>query len=297
MRITNRMIATNMLSTVAKNRDMAAKLQLDIATTKRVRRPSDDPTGVIQIERFKWLISRNEQYVKNITLMNDFMSTSNTALESGIDLIEKAKDLAIRGSSDVLNDEARQSLAIEVDQLIDVMVDIGNTRYGGRYVFGGTLTTGTDPFTRVGDVITYNGNGKAINGKIGFEAEVTYNKTGVEVFNPAGGPDVFGALVSLKQGLEANDISAVQTALVDLTDSMDHLISVSSQVGILQERLSSTEIMVENENISFADQVSKIQDTDTVEALVNSKILENAINSGLQTMANVLQTSLMDFVS
>ncbi len=62
MRITNKMIATNMLSTVQRNRQMMNEAQLNIATTKKVRRPSDDPAGTLQIQQFKILISRNAGY-------------------------------------------------------------------------------------------------------------------------------------------------------------------------------------------------------------------------------------------
>ena len=45
MRITNKMIAGNMLSAVQRNLQMMNEAQLNIATTKKVRRPSDDPAG------------------------------------------------------------------------------------------------------------------------------------------------------------------------------------------------------------------------------------------------------------
>ncbi len=297
MRVTNRMIAKRMLSAITANRELAEKLQLDIATTKKVRRPSDDPTGVIQLGRFKALVSRNEQYLKNMSTMDDFLSNSYTAMDDSLSILEKAKDIAITGASDVTSDEARASMATQVDHMIDSMVGVANSKYNNRNLFAGTLTNGTVSFTRAGDVITYNGNDKTISGSIGFNTDIVYNKTGTEIFDPTGGPDVFGALVALKQGLEANDADAIQAELANLTSSMDHLISISSQIGILQDRLSSTEIMIENQNISFADQVSKIQDTDMVETIVNSQILGNAIETGLRSMGEIVQTSLVNFIS
>ena len=65
-----------MLSAVSTNRELSAKLQLDIATTRKLRRPSDDPAGLVKMERLKTLASKNEQYVKNMTLMNDSMNAS-----------------------------------------------------------------------------------------------------------------------------------------------------------------------------------------------------------------------------
>lgn len=297
MRVTNRMIAKQMLSAISKNQALAAKLQLDIATTRKVRRPSDDPTGVIQLGRFNALLSRNDQYLKNMNTMNDFLTNSSTALDEALTIMEQVKDIAITGASGVTSDEARAAMAAQVDQLIDSMVGVANTKYNNRNLFAGTLTNGTDSFTRVGDVVTYNGNDKSITGTIGFSTDVVYNKTGTEVFNPSGGPDIFATLVALKQGLEANDIDAIQAELANINSSNDHLISVEAQIGILQDRLSSTEIMISNQNISFADQISKIQDTDMVATIVNSQILGNAITTGLRSMGEIIQTSLINFIS
>ena len=161
----------------------------------------------------------------------------------------------------------------------------------------GTLTQGTAPFDRTGDVIIYNGNDKAMKGIIGFDAEVTYNKTGNEVFNPAGGVDIFDTLITLKQGLVSNDSSAIQGHSTRLKGAVDQVLAVTSEFGVLQNRLSSTELFIENENINFASAISRIQDTDMVEAIVTSQIIENAITTGLRTMADMIQVSLVDFVS
>lgn len=297
MRITNKMIATNMLAAVGRNRELQAKLQLDIATTTKLRRPSDDPAGLVKMERLKTLASENEQYVKNITFLNDSMNAASSALEGVLASLEQMKDIAIQGASDTLSAEARQSLATQVDQLIDEAIDHANAKHRGRYLFAGTLTKGTGPFDRTGDVITYNGNDKAMKGIIGFDIEVNYNKSGDDVFNPAGGVDIFATLIALKQGLESNDTSAIQGTLDSLKGAVDQVLAVSAEFGVLQNRLSSTELFIENENINFASSISRIRDTDMVEAIVNSQIISNAITTGLRTMADMIQVSLVDFIS
>lgn len=297
MRVTNKMMATTMLSSIERNRQISQKLQMDIATTRKLRRPSDDPTGVVQVERFKVLMSRNEQYGKNITLMRDFVNHGSSALEQVIDTLEDAKEIAVRGASDTADQSARSSLANQVDHFISVLVDAGNTKYSNRFIFAGTLTIGQNPYTRAGDVVTYNGNDKAIKGKIGFETELTYNKPGNEIFSPAGGTDIFATMAALKQGLETNDTAAIQNTITELQQAIDQTIANESEFGILMSRLSSTESIIATENINFADAISKIQDTDIVEAVVTSQIIQNAITTGLRTMSEVVQTSLVNFVS
>lgn len=297
MRITNKMIAKNLLSTVQRNQQMTNKAQLNIATTKKVRRPSDDPAGTLQIQQFKVLMSRNEQYLKNIIQIRGFTSNSEAALQTISEDLEKAKSIAIQGGSDTVSVEARKSLAESIDQLIDNIIDQGNSRFKGRFVFGGTQTTGTKPFTRSGDVITYNGNDVDIKSNIGPDSQMTYNRTGADVFDPTGGTDIFGELIALKQGLESNDSSAIKNAIDGLGSALDQVNSISTEFGIIQGRMTSTEQLIETENINLADFLSRIQDTDIVEEIVNLQILENATTTALRTMAEVVQTSLVDFVS
>lgn len=297
MRITNKMIASRMLATITRNRALSAKLQIDIATTKKVRRPSDDPTGVVQLQRMKSLISRNEQYVRNITLMRDFMTNSSAALEGASEHLQQAKDIAIQASSGTMNSDGRKALSKQVDQIIDLMVDVGNTKYKNRNLFAGTLTTGVEPYSRSGDTITYNGNAQNMDAQIGFKMQLTYNKTGDQVFNPAGGIDVFSELVALKNGLNSDDVNAIQNSVTNLNKAIDQTVAASAEFGVLQDRLTSTEELINNENINYADTISRIQDTDMVKTLVDSQIVSNAITSGLKTMADVVQRSLVDFVS
>ena len=296
MRITNKMISRRLLATISANRAMALELQLDLATTKKVRKPSDDPAGVSQIERLKILISRNEQYSKNITQIRGSLSTASSVLDSVTDLLDRAKETAIQGASDTLNVDARQSLAEGINQIIGDVIDLGNTKFDGKSVFAGTLTTGVQTFTRTGDVITYNGNDKTINGIIGFGTQIAYNRTGEDIFNPAGGPDIFGTLIALKQGLESNDTNAIQNSIDELGSAISHTISVSAEFGALLNKLDRTEQLIEGEKIQHADAISKIQDTDVAEAIIMFTRLDSAITAGMKAMAETIQTSLVDFI-
>lgn len=297
MRITNKMIAQNLLSVIEKNRSLAADLQQDIATTKKLRRPSDDPSGVVQLQQYNVLLSRNEQYQKNITQISGFVTDTMANLDAISDRLQEARDIAIQGASETLNAEARAGLAATVDQLIESVVNLANGKYRDKYLFAGNLTTGNVPFTRSGDVITYNGNDGKLQGKIGFEAKVDYNKSGTEVFAPAGGVDIFSELINLKQGLENNDTDAIHATIDTLKQAVDHVVNQSSEMGGLLNRLDLTSQMIESENINLADKISKIQDTDMVKAIVDSQILETALNTGLKTMSRTIQVSLVDFVS
>ena len=296
MRITNKMISDNMLSVISSNRSLAAELQLDIATTKKVRRPSDDPGAVAQIQKFKSLMSRNEQFSKNISQATGFMTSAASALDAIFEDLQTAKDIATQGGSDSINTEGRQALAQNIDQIISNLVDLGNSKYRDRFLFAGNLTIGSAPFSRSGDTVAYNGNDEELKTKTGFESEITYNRSGTDIFNRAGGVDIFSTLAALKQGLENDDTNAIQNSIDALGSSIQQVLRASADFGVLQQRVSSVEQMIESENINLADFISKIQDTDMIEAIINFQNLENAVTVGLQSMAQIIRLSLVDFV-
>ncbi|MFQ5770577.1 MAG: flagellin, partial [bacterium] len=179
----------------------------------------------------------------------------------------------------------------------DDLVDLGNSKFKDRFIFAGTLTRGSKPFTRTDDVVSYNGNNKDLKGKIGIESEIVYNKTGLDVFNPPGGIDIFATLAALKQGLESNDPTAIENSIDPLDKAIKQTLSNSAEFGILQNKLDLTVQIIEKEKINYADFMSKIQDTDIAETIVNYQMLENALNSGLKTMAEIVRTSLVDFIA
>jgi flagellar hook-associated protein 3 FlgL len=290
------MISKNLLQTLTKNREMAAELQMDIATTKQLRRPSDDPSGVLQLERFKSLQSRNEQYLRNLMHVEGFLQQSASAIDNISDTLSQVQQLARQGGTDTLSAEARASLANQVDNIMDTLVDLGNTKFKDKYIFAGTLNLGASPFTRAGDVVTYAGNGSDLRGKIGFDSEIAYNKTGADLFNPAGGVDIFATLADLKAALESNDGNAILAASADLETAERHILNVSAEVGVLQNRMSLTEQSIQNENLNLQTFISRLQDTDVAEAIVKYQTLETAITAGLRTTSDVIQTSLVDFI-
>ncbi len=295
MRITSKMIANNLLSVVGRNRKLAADLQLDIATTRKLRRPSDDPSGIVQVQQYNVLVGRNEQYLRNISQISGFMTNSMSALDAITDRLQDARDMAIQGTSETLDSTARAGLAKSVDELINSVVNLANSKYGNKYIFAGNKTS-TEAITRSGDTVTYNGNNAKIQGKIGADTMVDYNKTGSELFAPAGGVDIFSELIKLKQGLENNDTEAIRATIDTLDLAGKQIINNTSSLGALQNRMSLTEQMINNENINLADKISKLQDTNMPEAIINSQILQVAIESGLRTMSQTLQRSLVDFV-
>ncbi|MFQ5705972.1 MAG: flagellar hook-associated protein FlgL [bacterium] len=297
MRITDNLINKNFYENISRTRKKMVQLQSDIATTKKVRTPSDDPIGFSRATRFKLLKSRNEQYSKNIQQVSDHVSGALAAIDSAVDIVSHAKELAVQAANGTLEETTRGSIAKEVDQMIESLVTKGNAKHDNRFIFAGTQTLGDPPFVRNGDVIQYNGDDGVIKNTVGDGVEVATNKPGTEVFKPGGGVDIFDSMIAFKQALEQNDVAAIENSIDDLGQSLDHLLTVSADFAGLQNRLDATEELIQSHNLKLTDAASRIEDTDVVKTIIDFQNAQNAYTFALRSFQQLIDTSLINFLS
>ncbi|MFN3243331.1 MAG: flagellar hook-associated protein FlgL [Planctomycetota bacterium] len=122
-----------------------SQLQTEVATGRRVNRPSDDPAAALRILPLRGDIRDLEQLSNNVSLARETLNTSTASLEDGSSIMQRVRELATQAANGTLSNSDRQSVAAEVDQLLDQMLGIANSRRGDRYLFGGT-ETGSQPF-------------------------------------------------------------------------------------------------------------------------------------------------------
>jgi len=297
MRVTNRLIAENFIFTVQQQRRRMTDLQADLATSKRLRRPSDDPAGFGRVVRFKQQVERNEQFLENVRLTSERLDEALAVLDSAVDLLSRAKELATQGASETLDADARAAMSEEIQQIFDELLNVANARHNGKYLFAGTQTVGEAPFKLEDETVTYNGDEADIRVRIGEEVTVVSNRPGNQIFQPAGGVDVFGTLLALKRALDENDTDTIVASIDQLDSGIKQVLATSSAFGALQERLTLTEEFLERRNVRLADFISVIEDTDVVEATVELQVAQTAQQFAMRSFADLIQTSLLNFIS
>ncbi|MCS7214563.1 MAG: flagellar hook-associated protein FlgL [Thermodesulfovibrio sp.] len=113
------------------------KAQKRLTTGKRVLSPSDDPVAVSRIVKYKVEIAAIEEYARVIDTGKIYNSSIETAINDLKNMLTKAKQYAINGSTDTLSATDRKALANEVETLIQRSIETINTKVSGRYIFGG----------------------------------------------------------------------------------------------------------------------------------------------------------------
>jgi flagellar hook-associated protein 3 FlgL len=122
----------------------------------------------------------NDQFVSNGKLAEAFLNNTDHALSQLVDVVNRAKEIAIGQSSAASStNESRLGVAEEVTQLFNQAVAIANTRIGDRYLFGGYKTQ-TPPVDQNG---RYIGDEGQMMVEIAKGVYLAMNVPGVEAFN------------------------------------------------------------------------------------------------------------------
>ncbi len=176
-------ISTNMaLDNILDNYSRLLKVQNQMASGNRVNRPSDDPLSTNEGMRLDTIITRTRQFNRNLDVGKSFLSLSDAALGDVTDILRRSKAIAIGGASETTTSEMRRTNAVEVRNMMQELVTIGNRNDGQRYIFGGTQTTSSAYEIIAGKYVRFRGNDDAINVQGDLASTVPINVTGSQVY-------------------------------------------------------------------------------------------------------------------
>ena len=151
MRVTSKMLSEKVLYNIQNALARMQYAQTQVATGKRILKPSDDAIAVSKSLKVKDLLGDNEQYQRNIEDGVGWMDSAEPAIDDTVTLLAELKEIAVAGASDTAGPDERTTLAEQVDGLVRQLVALANTKYDHRYVFAGTYTT-TRPYSEVREV-------------------------------------------------------------------------------------------------------------------------------------------------
>jgi flagellar hook-associated protein 3 FlgL len=276
-------------------------IQEKVATGRNINRPSDDPLGLTQIMDITRNINQDGQHLKNIATGTSELTSSDTALTQMVNVVQRAMELGTQGANVTTGADGMLSLSKEVDLLVDQLVQLGNSTLGEKYLFSGTRTD-TVPYTRVGDVVTYNGTPQTQayerKVKIDENTEVTINTSGDRILaGTASAAGVFVNMIDLKNDLAAGDTVSTRSRLDLLKADLNGLLSVQAELGVTLSRLESAKERTELRQDTLSQLYSDVQDIDMPQLITDLNFQEQLSQASLSVMSRILPQSLFNFIS
>ena len=119
-----------------------SKTQMQLSSGLEVLTPSDDPAAAVRTLSLQETIDKTAQYQDNIGMVRSRLSIEEGGLDTAENIMFRAKELTVQALNDTLTLQDRVAIKSEIDQLLQEMVGVANTKNAnGEYIFSGDLST------------------------------------------------------------------------------------------------------------------------------------------------------------
>jgi len=300
MRVSERMKFDATENRVNQSRAFALDTQDQASSGRKLRSVSDDPSGTVRVYRNRTKLENINQFRRTNDYVEGFLGKTEDSLRSISESMMRAKELAVQQSNGVWDAGSRKTVSHEVQQLLDQVVQLGNSTYGDRFVFGG-FQTSTPPVAGDGH---YAGDDGLIYVQLDEDTFRPINIPGRRIFeisvrdHGSNGKDVplLKIVQDFRKSLESNDVEGIFRSSSRLDGALTQLAEMTASLGARRaavrdaaERLDNHEEFVLKDNVN-------IEAADPVRTALDMKRAETALSYTLHASAKVLGPSLMEFL-
>ena len=137
MRIASAMLYNQLARGLKDNLSKLTDISNQLATGKKIARPSDDVQGTIRIMDYKLSIDRNDQYQRNMTEAAGYLEFQDKIMGQVSDTLGSLKELISDGGDASGTAEDRAYYASLAANLRDFLLDLSNSKFNDRYIYSG----------------------------------------------------------------------------------------------------------------------------------------------------------------
>lgn len=281
----------------------AAAVNTQISTGSRIQQPSDDPLASARLASLKQVGADATQYGSNLTLSASLLQQSDDALGAVSTDLQRVKELALRASNDTLSDDDRQSIAAELDGIVDSMMTTANTTDSrGIPLFSGA--DGQVPFAKNADgSVAFQSSGTPPSIPVSATSSVAATESGARVFgaipNGQGGTtDMFAIVKGLADTLRAGGSSDdVAASMTQIDAASDQVTNVRASVDARASRVDLESKQSDAAATERESERSALADTDVDAAVVKLQQLSTTLSATQATFSKLSQLSLFNYLS
>jgi len=121
------------------------RLQEQASTGSRINRVSDDPSTAYRVLGLNVQERSLENYVDNLSEVVSLLDLSSTVTEQIASALTETRTRLTQIASDIYSQDARERAAEGINDILEQIVSLANTRHMGQYLFGGG-STATAPY-------------------------------------------------------------------------------------------------------------------------------------------------------
>ncbi len=182
-RVSTTQMQKGAISAMLKRHEMLSRTQQQVATGKKIFKPSENPVAASRIVNLKDTLSSIDQHQTNVDAARARITLSEGVLSNVVDSIHRVRELVIQANNDSQNDSTRSYIAAEVIQIQDALLNLANTTdSNNEYLYSGSLGR-FKPFSRnEAGGFEYNGDENHREIQISMSRRIAVDDPGSEVF-------------------------------------------------------------------------------------------------------------------
>ncbi len=246
-RITNSMINNTMTFNLQRHQTDMDTMQNQLGTGKSVQTPRDNPIAATNQMMYRTRLTEIDQYITNINETQSRLNEVDTALQSTTRIFQRIRELAVQGANGIYsNFERKEAAAAEINQLLEEVVSIANTKGAtGKSIFGG-FKTGTEdqpnPFVPIYMTLTAGRQGDAMigveyRGNIGGQTREVGKGDFMDV-NIAGNKVFWATDQMLTSGMDATTYTSASNQIIKI-DGKEISISAGDNIDIIVDKINN----------------------------------------------------------
>ncbi len=292
LRITQNQLVSQFNSDVNSIYTRMARSQQQVTDGRRITKPSDDPFGTGQVMGFDSQLEDVRQYKSNVANSIAFMDSADSALDSVTAALQKIREKTLQAQNSTNGPAERASIALEIQQLKEVVRDGMNAQHGDTYIFGGTATNAA-PFPGPGNA--YAGNGNTMSRRVGQGQSVQINVDGTSVLGP-NGTNTLDVIDQLVIDINAGNWAGMSAGAAAIAAQTDLALNVRTQLGATTSRLETLQDRLGLTEERLLAARSKVADVDAAEAYMQFQQQMTMYQAALAAGTRIMQTSILDFI-
>ena len=282
-----------------------SQVQSELSSGLKVQTPADAPDQVSDILQLHANIQQNQQIQSNLTAVQGEVRTADQNLSSGITVLDQVSTLAAEGLGMNQTAATRQTLASQVQTLMQQMVSLTQTQVDGRYIFSGDADQSpsyqfdANSPTDV-DRLQVTTSTRQAEDTSGNKFPVALTAT--QIFDARDSSDqpttgnVFAAMNAVRVALQNNDSAGLQAATSAVKDASTYLNQQQGFYGNVENRVSAALTQASSQNIAYQQDLSNRQDADATSAIVEMQQYVTNLQAAMASEAKMPQTSLFNLL-
>lgn len=304
MRISNQMQNHMMTGSIQQNQAAVYDMEKEIASGKKINQASEDPNAWSRIARLRQQMSELSGYAENTQAVELQLISVDHSLGLMGEVLQGASEIAVQGGDGTLADVNREALAEQVDQLIEQLLVVSNSKYNGQYQFGGVQSS-MEPYVATrndaGQVVSVEYQGSEFSAMIevapgdALPKQLVGSAPDNGILNSDAG-DAFGILVDLRDQLAANQNLAETDMLEQVNTVMENVLVSRASIGAYIEHVSLVSEMHAARELSLAENISDMEDIDMAEAVTELSAKQTAYEASLAMASKTLNMSLLKYL-